>query len=307
MIFSCGAQEFTARDVLDWAQAQGELAPLWSNFLRAGECERVALERELEADGDAISEASVAFRYAHDLITAEETERWLEARGLTLQDFGEYFERQHWFGLLRDDVAAPEGQFLSASAEEQEEFVAEITLSGQLDRLAEQLSFRVAAQAEEGGDQSAFERQRQNAITEKSLERELQGMRLNLTRFELEAIEVDSHDAAAEVIACVKSDGMQMEEVAEESRYPFRRSELLLEDMPADRQQTFLSVRGGTLLEPLAREDGFEVCRVKSRVDPELSDSRIRERLANEITRRHFAALVSKHIAWKLSQAAKDE
>ena len=62
-------------------------------------------------------------------------------------------------------------------------------------------------------------------------QKELGPMQLNLTRFELETVEVDSRDAAAEVVACVRNDGMEMSEVAEESRYPFHRSEVLLEDI----------------------------------------------------------------------------
>ena len=47
-----------------------------------------------ESNDDAIDAAAQAFRYEHDLITAEETERWLADRGLTLSDFGDYFARR---------------------------------------------------------------------------------------------------------------------------------------------------------------------------------------------------------------------
>src|SRR5205807_2593094 len=85
----------------------------------------------------------------------------------------------------------------------------------------------------------------------------LTSMRLMLTRFEIEVIEVDSRDAASEVFACVRSDGMEMSEVAEESRYPFHRSEVLLEDIAPDQQQLFLSAKAGALVEPIP-DDDFE-------------------------------------------------
>jgi hypothetical protein len=69
-------------------------------------------------------------------------------------------------------------------------------------------------------------------------------MQLNLTRFQLETVEVDSRDAAAEVVACVRNDGMEMSEVAEESRYPFHRSEVLLEDIPLRTAATILECKG---------------------------------------------------------------
>jgi hypothetical protein len=98
-----------------------------------------------------------------------------------------------------------------------------------------------------------------------------------------------------------------MSEVAEESRYPFRETEVMLEDLPLEQQQTFLSVRAGALLEPIAREDGFEVCRVKVRADPSLSDARVRDRLREQISRRHFSELVSRRIDWKLLQPTGEE
>jgi hypothetical protein len=349
-IFSCGEENFTARDVMDWALVQGSLAALWKKFLRAAECDLLANEEELELDDSAVDEAAVAFRYQHDLITAEETERWLEDRGVTLSDFGGHFARQFWARSYSGsrEVSIPDRSYPEATPEETDLFLIDLTLSDELGRLAEEMSFRLAAWAEKGMEataseaidreelirregiadlrewlerigrdqkwldemlaaEAAFQRRLASAVDEKALERELVSMRLNLTRFELETMEVDSRDAAAEVMACVRSDGMKMSEIAEESRYPLRESEILLEDLPEELQQSFLSVKAGAMLEPIARDDGFEVCRVKRRSDPQLSDAQVRERLQEQISRRHFSALVSKHIDWRLLQRASKE
>ena len=330
------------RDVLDWARVRGELEPSWRNFAQALECHRRATDEELETDDSAIDSAAIGFRYQHDLITAEETEGWLGNRGLTLTEFGEYFVRQYWARTFSGQVNSSYHSYSSAQTEEKDLFLIDLTLSGELDRLAEQLSFRVAAQAAEekteedvatereqfiareqiedmadwlkqfGRDQHwldamiaaerVYQRQLTAQISSRALERELLSMRLNLTRFELEVIEVDSRDAAAEVIACVRSDGMDMSEIADESRYPFRRSEILLEDLPLEQQQSFLSVKAGALLEPIAREDAFEVCRIKSRADPQLSDTDVRKRLEERLSSRHFSELVGRHIKWKVLQ-----
>jgi hypothetical protein len=354
VIFSRGEENFSARDVIDWALALGGLGALWTDFLRVVECDRCANEQEL--DDDAVDEAAVAFRYRHDLITAEETERWLADRGLTLTEFGEYFARRYWAQNYDSEIDIPDHSYSTATAEEKDLFLVDLIVSDKLDRLAEEMSFRLASEAEEkanagfreptsaaadastmreqfvaregisdlgewleriGRDEKwlyeilaaeeAFQRRSATIVDEKALERELLGMRLNLTRFELEIIEVDSRDAAAEVMACVRSDGMQMSEIAEESRYPFRETEVMLEDLPPEQQQSFLSVRAGALLEPVAREDGFEVCRVKTRVDPSLSDARVRDSLREQISRRHFSELVSRHIDWKLLQPTGGE
>src|SRR4029450_7996695 len=63
-------------------------------------------------------------------------------------------------------------------------------------------------------------------------QREWGALRLRVTRFEIEVIELESHDAAQEALFCVREDGMSMEEVATEERYPYRRANLLLEDLP---------------------------------------------------------------------------
>jgi len=76
-----------------------ELQAAWKEFLRRVKAEERAEELELELDDDAIGSAAQSFRYQHDLITAEETEQWLGARRLTLDDFSGYFVRQYCIAL----------------------------------------------------------------------------------------------------------------------------------------------------------------------------------------------------------------
>jgi hypothetical protein len=340
VIFSSGDRGFTAKEVVDCAVVRGEIDPMWRDFLRVAECDRLANERELELDDSALDSAAIAFRYKHDLITAEETERWLEDRGVSLAEFSEYFARQYWGRSYSGTVDLPTSSYQTASLEEKELFLVDLTLSGLLDRMAERLSYRVAAQADEARDnkvsvveerarllgaakiddlgdwlaqlgrdekwldeilaaEAAYQRRVAEILTEQAFQRELGSMQLNFTRFELETVEVDSRDAAAEVVACVRNDGMEMSEVAEESRFPFHRSDVLLEDIPSEQQQRFLSVKAGALFEPIPRGDAFEVWRVKTRTEPSLQDPIIRARLERRIVDRCFNELLSKHVDWK--------
>jgi hypothetical protein len=342
VIFSRGERGFTAKEVVDCAVVRGEIDSLWNDFLRVAECNRLANERALELDDSALDSAAIAFRYKHDLITAEETERWLEDRGVSLTEFSEYFARQYWGRSYSGRVDPPKSSYETASPEVKDLFLVDLILSGSLDRMADRLSYRVAAQADEAGDNNAsvgeerlrflaaakidqadladwlaqlgrdqewldetlaaeavYERRVSQILTEQALQKELGPMQLNLTRFQLETVEVDSRDAAAEVVACVRNDGMEMSEVAEESRYPFHRGEVLLEDIPSEQQQRFLSVKAGTLFDPIPRGDAFEVWRVKTRTEPSLQDPVIRARLESRIIDRCFNELRSKHIDWK--------
>ena len=339
VIFSRGEREFMAGEIIDCAVLRGEIDPLWDEFVRIGECDRQANEQGLEPDESAVDAAAIAFRYQHDLITAEETERWLESRGVTLGEFGEYFARKYWGRTYSGATQVPTSTYQTAAVEEKDLFLVDLILSGSLDQMAQRLSYRIAAHADENsGEEGAkeerarfltarritdlatwlgqfgrdeewlnemlaaeasYQRRVARILTEQALQKELGPLRLNLTRFEVETVEVDSKDAAAEVAACVRNDGMEMSEIAEEGRYPFHSSEVLLEDVPSQQQQKFLSVKAGTLFDPIPRGDGFEVWRVKTRTEPSLQDGTIRARLEKRIIDRCFNELLSKYIDWK--------
>ena len=143
--------------------------------------------------------------------------------------------------------------------------------------------------------------QRQNVVlTPQTRQREMNLLRLPLTRFEAEVIEVESRDAAQEALFCVKQDGMSMEEVAAEGRYPFKVISFLQEDIPADLQQKFLSVLPGDVLEPIARGDGYELYRVTQKREPQADDEAARQRIDHLLLWRHFSELTSRHIQNRL-------
>jgi hypothetical protein len=134
-LFRVGEVSHNVRDVVDAAFFRGELDAPWQEFLRALACEKQAADEGREANDDAIDSAVQTFRYDHDLITAEETERWLADRGLTLSDFGEYFTRRFW-GEAIDTRPADGINHYAAPAEMRELFVPELMLSGELGRMA---------------------------------------------------------------------------------------------------------------------------------------------------------------------------
>ena len=343
VVFTSGGESFTVRDLIDAAAFWGELEETWNELLRLVAAEAQADEQELELDDSAVDQAAETFRYEHDLITAEETEQWLEQRGLTLNDFSEYFVRHYWGDNLEDIEPKTIG-YDSAPNELRELLVVELILSDELGRMAKHLSWRVAGRQEAGRngldpellaeekkllferaglgedqidgwlaamnrdrdwlgkslEMEALHRQKtKELLNRKACEHEIAGLRLPLTRFDLETVELDSLDAAREALLCVHNDGMSMEEVATEDRYPYRRAEVLLEDLPEDLQQKFLSVSTGDILEPIARGDGFYICRVIEKAEPKADDEAVRERAERSILERHFSELTAKHIQWQ--------
>jgi len=148
--------------------------------------------------------------------------------------------------------------------------------------------------------EAAFRRRCDTLLVPQARQRELMALRLHLTRFETEVIELESHDAAQEALFCVREDGMSMEEVATEGRYPYRRADFLLEDIPNDLQQRFLSVSAGDVLEPVARGEGFELWRIIKKIEPHLEDPTVKLRIGQRLLDRHFSELASKYTQRRL-------
>ncbi|MFL6568551.1 MAG: hypothetical protein ACJ8LI_05245 [Chthoniobacterales bacterium] len=331
VVFTCGPNGFSVRDIIDAAHFRGEIDRPWRDFLRRAAAEQRASETGAEAEGSAIDEAAVAFRYDYDLITAEETEAWLEARGLTLSDFSEYFARDYW-GKTHASRRAPDVAFIDGDAEQRGTFTTDLILSGELDRMATRLAWRVAARAATkeispplatsapdwlqriGRDEvwfneireleAAYEEAREKVLTPEAIKRELTSLRLPLTRLEVEMMELESRHAANEALMCVRDDGMSMAEVAHEGRYPFRRTEMLLEEVQADQQQKFLSLTTGSILDPIPREDGFVLSRLLAKHEPNVEDPQVRARIEDRILQRHFTDITSGRIQWPLRPGA---
>ena len=145
IVCACGTQEYTAHDAIDAATFRSELGDEWQKFLRHIAAEGRADELELELDESAISAAAEEFRYRHDLITAEETEAWLANRGLTFDDFSDYFARQYCVGAIDEGFCPEQIEYTAADPELRDSFVAELILSGALGDMTTKFMWRLAA------------------------------------------------------------------------------------------------------------------------------------------------------------------
>lgn len=352
VVCACCGKEYKVRDAIDAALYRGDLESIWKEFLCNVQAEQRAKELELDLGYDAVAEMAELFRYEHDLITAEETERWLEQRGLTLEDFSDFFARRHWRGALEEHIAPTEPDLVSAPAELRHLFTAELMFEDQLEVLTKRLMRRLAAHAATGADgidpkeiaaerRQFFERNKisasklgawldqierdeqwleETAIMEvlyrrscesvlnlQARKKQLAMLRIPLTRFETEVIEVESLDAAKEALFCIREDGMSMEEVASEARYPHRRISFRHEDVPAELQRKFWSVTEGDLLEPLPRGDSFELYRITQKSEPDLSDTIVRERIDERLLEQYFGDLVRDHVQIRLETTARTQ
>jgi len=352
IVCASGQEEYKARDAIDAALFRGELEPSWRNFLLRLKAEECANELELELDDDAIDSAGEAFRYQHDLITAEETEQWLALRALTLDEFSDYFARQYWPGALEETIEPADINYVSASSVQRDLFSVDLILSGELDQMTRALMWRIAsiiAADDKGADPEAiagerrkfFERikiketklggwlndlgrderwfeqmltmegaygqRREKLLDPQARKKELAMMRIPLTRFEAEMIEVESRDAAREASFCIRDDRTPMQEVAAEGRYPYRKVSFLQQELPDDLQQKFLSVVAGTVLEPIKRSESFELYRIIEKIEPRADDPVVQQQIDQRLLERHFSDLAGQHVESRLPTVVSAE
>lgn len=93
-VFHVGNKTITMDDVICAAHFRGDLEKSWKrvcDYVKSGASGRETDEADLQA-------RSEEFRINRDLISAEETERWLDERGLSLDDFSDF--------LIREQVSA---------------------------------------------------------------------------------------------------------------------------------------------------------------------------------------------------------
>ena len=98
-----------------------------------------------EFDESALQERSEEFRISRDLISAEETERWLEERGLSLNDFGDFLVRQEISASASVSSDCQVEEYAFASADLRELLRIDLLFTGDFDRLATALAWRMAA------------------------------------------------------------------------------------------------------------------------------------------------------------------
>lgn len=324
------------------AHFRGELRPYADRLAWELACEVEAERLALERDDEAIESLLNGFRYGLDLISAEETESWLESRGLDGDDLEAYIDRCYWWGTLKDRVAPGQGGDFPGVPEQLGTLESELFLSGGFTPLAIGLSRRLVARQDPasrpGSERVAEERRRFLArtglepegiagwlgsldrglpwfgemleleaayslsceliLTPERFSGELARARLSLTRLELERVEFDSIDAAREAHLCVRHDGMSLEDVARETRYPFRRLELLAEDLPETQRQKLLCAGIGEVQAPEDAGGVFQLVRVLSKAEPNLSEATVRQRIEQRILDGHFLEAGSEDVSW---------
>lgn len=280
-VFRAGGRAFTAGDVLDTAP----VAPV------PGTAEELVDDAALEA---AIAE----YRYARDLVSAQECEAWLASRGLAYADLVDH---------LRRCLGAS-----GATADAQDPLV-DALLDPAFDRHARELA-RLAALACEHGEaldelelRSAWPRW--NALAENWLQaridagarrRELEAQAPAWTRLRALLVEFDDAAAAREARLCVEADGEDLAGLARAQGLAWRELDTRADELAPALARALAHAPVGSLQSAQLEDGRHCLLRLSSRVPPQLADPAIAARIDAALRARALDALVCRHVHWIL-------
>lgn len=151
VVFSAGSEEYCWEDVVLAAELWGDWTRVRDRLRQGLACLHASEEREAGPDEQQLESAAAEFRYARDLVSAQETEDWLMRWNLTAEGWMDYVRwsllRQEWSGQVADLVSE-----YSPDEGDVDRFLrVEAVCSGDLDRFAGELAGRVAVSEREKG------------------------------------------------------------------------------------------------------------------------------------------------------------
>ena len=292
ILFTGGGRAWTVDDAIVDAGDRGALDGVLEETLALAAADELAGREPIEIDEDVLQRKSEKIRYDRDLITAGETEEWLGARGMTLEDFSDWIYRTLCLEVLRQEVRASR-----VPEDFADQLRIHLWLSGAMDRIAEEFRRRIAAQIELASEKLsrdvAHDRVTRAVLNDEARRKKLDILRIALTRLHIDSLELESEDAAREACLCVREDGERLAGVAKAAGYTIKHEETWLEECTDPAQFSFAS--DGELVGPIRIVNGFKVCQVVRRVEPSLDDPAIASRIDSALLDESFQELCARH------------
>jgi hypothetical protein len=336
VVLEAGGYAGSLDDILAAAAWRGELDAFRSRWetIQAAATRTEALGQFPEPA--AVEAATNEFRYARDLVSAEECEDWLAARGLTFADLTACVTRrlQAEMAAQRDGLSSPSASVEDASSANAGEataaadgkvrapgpidltrFRTDALLADEFTGWARGLAWRLAlacerqalppADADPATQWAALEEPFQSAgaalATPERRRRELTARRLDLLRVAVTAAEFADLAAAREACLCAREDGLALAEVARANSLPFTEWEAFLSDLSPDWQRALMSTALGDATPPLTEGENAVVLQLRGKREPSPDDAAVAQRLDAAVRRQHFGELEARHIRWRLN------
>jgi hypothetical protein len=151
VVFSAGSEEYCWEDVVLAAELWGDWTCVRDRLHQGLACLRASEERESGPEEQEVESAATEFRYARDLVSAQEMEDWLTRWDLTAEGWMDYVR---WSLLRRtwsDQVADLVSEYPPEDGDVDRFLRVEAVCSGDLERFAGELAGRVAVGERENG------------------------------------------------------------------------------------------------------------------------------------------------------------
>lgn len=302
------------------AELWGEWQPFVNQTRQALACLQHAAQINQPAPVEAVKEAATAFRYTHNLISAQDTQAWLNAWGMTVEDWMNYLRgqllRERWTGRLDQIVAAHPISDETVQAALHRYAVC----SDKFDAWAQKLAGHAAVTAPSGSlevsdhpqgnladngprnlvarIEAEFERIRQQAVTPQRIAAKIADHQLDWIRFACRYVWFPEERLAREASFCVREDGLTLDEVAHDSRSVIQQWDFYLDEVDAAARPHFLATRQGDWLGPVRLLEGFPLFAIEQKQMPSSNDPCIRQRAEQAIVKSLIEAESNKRVKW---------
>ena len=314
-MFIVNGAEFGWDEIVAAAQVWGEWRPFVEKTRQSLACLQLAAKSGQSPAGAETRETATAFRYAHNLISAEETQTWLSQWGMSVEDWMNCLRgrllRERWANRLNEIAAAN-----SVSDEEVAEVIRNYAVcDDKLIEWARKLAGRAAVAIGAAGSgsfdstglsprkmvervEAGFDTRRRLAVTPNSLEACIARRRLDWIRFDCRYIWFPEERIAREAALCVAEDGLTLDEVAYDARCIVQQWSFYLDEIEADARPHFLAARAGEWLGPIKMLEGFPLFSILDKQAPATSDQRIRERAEKSIINSLIEKEMNGRVKW---------
>jgi hypothetical protein len=289
-VFEARGRAYGWTEILEAADVRSELAALRTDAARSLAASAAAHPGSVD-----ISAAAQAWRRARGLLSGDELDAWLGARGLTLADLRAYLT-----GSILRERAAPD---LDAVAPESVDAFLDVEghCSGAYEEWARRLAARVAlvGDAASAADREARFREHIARLSdEEALAAEVRANEQQWTRARVTYAAFAEAAAADESILCVREDGLPLTEVAAMAQVEAHEDEWFLEEVEPDLAAQLLAARPGEVLGPLESAGRHEVVVLSEKVAPTVDDPLVRERAADAVIARALDRAIDSEVRW---------
>jgi len=335
-ILEIGDERYCWGDVLVLALMNRRWIPLEREIREGLACLAHAEATGIDLPEPTIETLSTSWRDERDLLTADEAEKWLTERNLTVGGWMEWARReglrQEWFADLErltqdypvaqiaildsaplDLLCGRRGRQLAFDlarrvaaaaqlAEQGERFEAE-PAPDLAPRILPRLPGIDPARILEGlprlvGLEPAYARFRITASTPERIQRELEIGRLEWVRLDCRVIQFASETLAREAEICLREDGLEIDQVVRDTHASVDEIRFFLGELDPELRPRLLSGRPNELLGPVLFEGTHALFLILDKVLPDESSPDLRHEIERRALARAETEEIERRVRW---------